>query len=630
MSATTNRDLASEAIWQRSLARSQQRRELAESARKEISRRKSCSLAVTAAMAASPVWPSVAGSADLSTSDATELANKNKKDGQHRVLLSYGDEGSAVAALQRILKIQDDGVYGPQTERAVKEFQKRKDLRPTGEVNIRTWLKLFPNDAVVYAPGAAAKQLGFGDGKGPQWAAVSSGGDQTGGDGDLAASVAEGTKGAKQSKPRSSGKRGIAASIATVDEDDVSSPPEDTSGAPPVDTPGDTPGDTPADPVPDLPDLPDVPDTGPDGNTEPPKDPEPDTDDGPDTPAPKGTVGEVIQTMMAAADRIDKKRYPYLWGGGHNPGITPPYDCSGAVSAVLKAGGFLKSPMVSGQLANWGAPGKGAVTIYANSGHVYMSIMGKFFGTTRQNPGGGAGWFNGAPRAGFAVRHVPFGKIRAREERIKRKKAMKKRLRKVRRQRHLEHQRRLQQQRQGYVTPAPGSGKQQYTPPPSSSPTGPEYTPPPQSAPAPAPAPAPGPAPAPVNPAPVNPAPVTPPADPVQQGTGTGTTGTQTGAQATPQAPAPTPAPAPAEQPAPAAPVDTGAGTPAPGAGSVDTGQQQVPATPDVPTQAPATGAGEGVGTPATEGTGAPTSTPQGGSGSGEGSGQGAGSGQGG
>jgi hypothetical protein len=47
------------------------------------------------------------------------------------------------------------------------------------------------------------------------------------------------------------------------------------------------------------------------------------------------------------------------------------------------------------------------VTLYANSGHVYGKIGNSWWGTSRANPGGGAGWFPGAPRAGFAVRHVP-------------------------------------------------------------------------------------------------------------------------------------------------------------------------------------------------------------------------------
>src|SRR5205823_5815289 len=57
-------------------------------------------------------------------------------------------------------------------------------------------------------------------------------------------------------------------------------------------------------------------------------------------------------------------------------------------------------------------PGKGAVTIYANASHVYMSINGHYFGTSGSNPGGGAGWFSGGPRPGFVVVHVPFERMK--------------------------------------------------------------------------------------------------------------------------------------------------------------------------------------------------------------------------
>jgi hypothetical protein len=115
--------------------------------------------------------------------------------------------------------------------------------------------------------------------------------------------------------------------------------------------------------------------------------------------------------MVAQANAIDARHFPYVWGGGHNAGFGGPFDCSGAVSAVLHAGGFLGSPETSGQFMSYGMPGAGAVTLYANPSHVYMALDGHFFGTSGANPGGGAGWFAGAPRPGFAVRHIdPSGK----------------------------------------------------------------------------------------------------------------------------------------------------------------------------------------------------------------------------
>lgn len=119
--------------------------------------------------------------------------------------------------------------------------------------------------------------------------------------------------------------------------------------------------------------------------------------------------GGRIGNMAATANSIDSKHYPYKWGGGHNDSFAPNgggYDCSGAVSAVLHSGGLLQHPLVSGQLANFGQPGPGPVTIFANDTHTYMRIGGRYFGTSNSNPGGGAGWFDGSPRPGFTVRHV--------------------------------------------------------------------------------------------------------------------------------------------------------------------------------------------------------------------------------
>src|SRR4051794_1377274 len=127
----------------------------------------------------------------------------------------------------------------------------------------------------------------------------------------------------------------------------------------------------------------------------------------------------MLSAMVNQANYIDGKHYSYRWGGGH-ANFNGPYDCSGAVSAVLHAAGLLSAPMVSGDFAHWGKPGAGAVTLYANAGHVYMSILGHYFGTTSMNPGGGAGWFDGAPRPGFVVVHVPFEDMHLSKAQLKR------------------------------------------------------------------------------------------------------------------------------------------------------------------------------------------------------------------
>ena len=50
------------------------------------------------------------------------------------VVVKRGDRGSAVRSIQQELGVAADGVFGAQTERAVKRFQSRRDLVPDGIV----------------------------------------------------------------------------------------------------------------------------------------------------------------------------------------------------------------------------------------------------------------------------------------------------------------------------------------------------------------------------------------------------------------------------------------------------------------------------------------------------------------
>lgn len=58
--------------------------------------------------------------------------------------MSYkkGSSGRAVARIQKALKIQPDGVFGPLTEEAVREFQEQNKLKPDGIVGTRTLMLL--------------------------------------------------------------------------------------------------------------------------------------------------------------------------------------------------------------------------------------------------------------------------------------------------------------------------------------------------------------------------------------------------------------------------------------------------------------------------------------------------------
>ncbi|MDQ3936536.1 MAG: peptidoglycan-binding protein, partial [Actinomycetota bacterium] len=148
-------------MWHESLERSRRRRELSEIARKHQSRQKSASLAVTAAMATTPIAPTFSafkggGPAKASSSHSRVLEDRD--DGK-RILLERGMTSAAVVELQERLKIAEDGIFGPITERAVKRFQKKHGLRPTGKVDVRTWLRLFPDGMVVFDPSGQTAQL---------------------------------------------------------------------------------------------------------------------------------------------------------------------------------------------------------------------------------------------------------------------------------------------------------------------------------------------------------------------------------------------------------------------------------------------------------------------------------------
>jgi cell wall-associated NlpC family hydrolase len=113
---------------------------------------------------------------------------------------------------------------------------------------------------------------------------------------------------------------------------------------------------------------------------------------------------EAVKQMIEAGNGI--ARTPYLWGGGHGKWQDTGYDCSGSVSFVLAAAGYLNSPLASGPLMSWGERGKGKwVTIYANSGHVFLEVAGIRFDTSAQRITGSR-WINEMrSTAGFVARH---------------------------------------------------------------------------------------------------------------------------------------------------------------------------------------------------------------------------------
>jgi peptidoglycan hydrolase-like protein with peptidoglycan-binding domain len=116
-----------------------------------------------------------------------------------------------------------------------------------------------------------------------------------------------------------------------------------------------------------------------------------------------GGGSAVVQRVIAAANAIATK--PYVYGGGHGSFDAAGYDCSGSVSYALHGGGLLSSPLDSSALMSYGAPGPGRhITIYANSGHAWMTIDGRRFDTSARSQTGSR-WGGGRSGAGFVVRH---------------------------------------------------------------------------------------------------------------------------------------------------------------------------------------------------------------------------------
>jgi len=115
---------------------------------------------------------------------------------------------------------------------------------------------------------------------------------------------------------------------------------------------------------------------------------------------------EPVKRVIQAGNAIAK--FPYKWGGGHGAWRDNGYDCSGSVSFALAGAGLLDAPRTSGGFMDWGAPGQGEwITIYANSGHIFMIVAGLRFDTSGQGRAGTRWQEEPRTTAGFAVRSVP-------------------------------------------------------------------------------------------------------------------------------------------------------------------------------------------------------------------------------
>ncbi len=84
---------------------------------------------------------------------------------------------------------------------------------------------------------------------------------------------------------------------------------------------------------------------------------------------------KAVKKAIAAGNELQGK--PYKWGGGHGQKLDSGYDCSGAVSYVLREAGLLRGSLTSDGFFKYGKKGEGDwITLYMRKGHVFITVAG--------------------------------------------------------------------------------------------------------------------------------------------------------------------------------------------------------------------------------------------------------------
>jgi peptidoglycan hydrolase-like protein with peptidoglycan-binding domain len=126
--------------------------------------------------------------------------------------------------------------------------------------------------------------------------------------------------------------------------------------------------------------------------------------DGESSGSSTGESSGVVARVIAAGNEIATR--PYVFGGGHGSFQSAGYDCSGSVSYALHGGGLLSSPEDSTGLESYGEPGPGKdITIYANAEHAFMVVDGKRFDTIAQQETGTRWSSSMTSTGGYVARH---------------------------------------------------------------------------------------------------------------------------------------------------------------------------------------------------------------------------------
>jgi hypothetical protein len=119
-----------------------------------------------------------------------------------------------------------------------------------------------------------------------------------------------------------------------------------------------------------------------------------------------GGGGGRVHMIIRAANRIAEADYRY--GGGHRTFNDTGYDCSGSISYALHGAGLLASPLDSTGFMSYGRAGRGRhVTIYANAGHAFMVVDGRRYDTSAMGEDGSRWTWTKRSGSGFVARHPP-------------------------------------------------------------------------------------------------------------------------------------------------------------------------------------------------------------------------------
>jgi hypothetical protein len=260
-----------------------------------------------------------------------------------------------VAALQRALGIPADGVFGPQTEKAVKRYQRAHGLTVDGIVGPAT------RQALGLGPGPVLKRRHSGH-------------------------RSHAAKGGKRTHHRSGGVRALQRALG-IPADGSFGPQTEAAVKSFQASHGLTPDGVVGPQTRRALGLPPGPVLKRHGSGH------------------RGGGGHgAVWRIISAGNRIASK--PYKYGGGHGTYHDSGYDCSGSVSFALHFAGLLRTPLDSSGFMSYGLPGPGRhVTIYANAGHAYMVVDHRRFDTSALRETGSRWTFTHRSSAGYVVRH---------------------------------------------------------------------------------------------------------------------------------------------------------------------------------------------------------------------------------